>query len=339
MSAFGNNLREWLTRLNDWSRTGGSGTVKSEHQSTFSTTEKVIVFIFAYIIAIGLWLMVNLDRDFNLNLRLALVTGDIDSDMALVSTIPDYVNVSVTGEGWKLLNLYGNPPVIPVHMEDSNIDLTEQVRNIIGGYQNIFVTRVQPSILNVSLEQRISKTVPVEFRSDLTFARQFNAIGDPKIEPDSVTVTGAMSRIESVEIWPTVELRRENVRETLDLDVALESPHAVIQLDHDMVRVTIEIAEFTEGELRIPVRVRGMPVGRNVIFNPSSITVRYDVPIDKYQESQDLNPFVAYVDYVDLLNDTTGQAFPEIVNVTEFPNLRIKSTQPRSVAYFIVVTN
>lgn len=310
---------------------------KADVQSSFSNAEKALVIVAAYIIAIGLWVMVNLDNEFNLSLKLALNTGEIAEGLALVSPLPETVDVAVSGVGWNLLNLYNSPPEVPVNLADDYVDMTDQVASVISGYQNINLIRVQPTILNVDVEQRISKKVPVVLNMDLEFESQFNLIGRPSIRPDSITVTGALSRVSSIESWPTVTYLGENVRETVTTVVALETPMKVIELSNESVWVTARVSEYTEGQLRLPLRIRGLPRGSEVVFNPSTVTVRYDVPLDQYQSTQDTTPFGAFVDYDDLVNNTTGLITPEVEFLVQAPNITLKAVQPRTVSFFIVV--
>lgn len=339
MSKFGTNFSNWISKLGDFIWPRMIAARKEDAQSSFSTSEKVLVIIIAYIIAIGSWIMVNLDRDFNLNLKLDLTTGEIAENLALASPIPTTVDVNISGEGWMLLNLYNSPPTIPLTLDNQNIDLESQVQSIISTYPNINITRVQPSNLNVQIETKISKKVPIELRTNVEFSRQFNFVGPPVIRPDSVVVTGAQSRIDAIDSWPTQVFEQDDVRESISTILALEAPPSVLELNMNSTRLSARVSEFTEGELRLSLRVRGLPPGREVVFNPSTITVRYDVPIEEYQGSQDTPPFAAFVDYSDLINDTTGLVTPTVEYIVTAPNIQLKSTQPRTISYYIVVTN
>src|SRR5690606_31447642 len=142
-------------------------------------------------------------------------TGEIAETLALASPIPTSVDVNSSGEGWMLLNLYNSPPIIPLTLDNQNIDLEGQVQAIISSYPNINITRVQPSSLNEQIETKISKIVPIELRTDVEFSRQFNFVGSPVIRPDSVVVTGAQSRIDAIESWPTQVFVQDDVRESI----------------------------------------------------------------------------------------------------------------------------
>lgn len=312
---------------------------RNDEQTPISTREKIIVFAVAYVIAVISWLMVNLDREFNLELEIPVSSASISADRALVSPIPSTITVGVSGEGWKLLNLYNSPPILPLNLEQSQINMFEQVRTLLGTSQDITVTKVQPSILNVQTEDRITRRVPVDLQLDLGLRRQFSLIGDVHVFPDSVTITGARSRVENIESWPTKPVSLEGVRESLNMMVELESPIAVVSLNTSYVTIEAEIAEFTEGEVRVPIVVSDAPTGREVNFTPSTVLVRYAVPIEEYAQSQEEIPFRVYVPYSQITRDTTGLISPVTEIISQNLNVRMRSVQPRSVSYFVVITD
>ncbi len=309
-----------------------------EGQTTFSSGEKALVFGIAYAIAFGLWLMVNLDREFTLTLDLPLVPGEISNDMALVNSIPNRVTVAVSGEGWKLLNFYNSPPLIPVNMSEQNVNLSDQVFSVLASYPDINVLRVNPSQINVTLEDRIEKRVPVDLQMDITFRNQFNFVGQPQLSPDSVTISGARSRVQDIESWPTEVLVREGVRENINIQLELRRPHEVVQISATEVQVSARVSEYTEGELRIPVYTRGLPRGRDVIFSPASVLVRYDVPLEEYQNTQENDVFSVYIDYADIIGDDTGLVVPTIEQTLDVAYIRLRSIQPRTLSYYVVIT-
>jgi len=334
-------VRQLLTQLTDWIGSRAWPrliiTARDDEQAPISKRESILVFAVAYVIAVISWLMVNLDREFNLEMELPVRTVSIAPDKALVSPIPTSVTVGMSGQGWKLLSVYNNPPEIPLDLEDTQVNMFEQVRSQFLSGQDVNITKVQPSILNVNLDERIERRVPVDLRMDLTLRRQYAMIGEAGVTPDSVDVTGARSRVEGISLWPTQLVELDEVREPIDLQVALEAPSPVVEVSHSNVRVQAQISEFTEGEHRVPVTVAGLPPGRKVTFMPSTVTVRYSIPIGEYAQSQEDIPFNVYVPYNRINQDTTGLVSVLTEITSSGLNIRLRATQPRSVGYFVVL--
>jgi hypothetical protein len=143
--------------------------------------------------------------------------------------------------------------------------------------------------------------------------------------------------VETVSSWNTVDTEVDGVNSDLEMTVDLENPGSGISVMPMTVTLNAEIAEFTEAAVRIPVRSRGLPSGRAVTFSPSSILVRYDVPLENYNEVQSIRPFVAFVDFERLEQDSTGLITPELEKVTDEYGVRLRSFQPTRVSYFNIV--
>lgn len=299
--------------------------------------QKILAFSFALLFSISLWVIVNMGRDYNVTMMVPIEVTNLPDDVALSTEVPDNAAVSISGEGWSLFNLYMNPPNLALNVENQQINMFEQVRQQIGSVSDVNVMQVDPMFLEIETEQRVSKMVPVRSQINISTRSQFGVIGSPEFSPDSVEVSGPASRIEEMDAWNTEESEFRDINEDLELEVDLEQPAPGIVVSPGSVSMKAEVAEFTEAEVRIPVRSRGLPPGRAVTFSPSSIMVRYDVPLEQYSDVQGMRPFVAFVDYERLEQDTTGLITPTLEKVTEEHDVRLRSFQPTRVSYFNIL--
>lgn len=303
--------------------------------------ERLVVFIVSFILALCLWLMVNLSRDYNLNVELPIKLGSVPQDKALVSELPKTATVSVMGEGWKLINLYNNPPSINVDVSDTEVNLYDQVQQQMNAMPDINVQKVQPLILNLKLEKSISKRVPIRSRVHLSFDDQYDLVGGYNLQPDSLTITGAASLIKNIYEWPTDSVNFEDVSSNLSRVVKLKNPGELIDLSRNEVIYNAKVEQFTEGDVKVDIETRNLPQTRSVSYSPSSITVKFNIPIDEYTNLKDAKPFKAFVDYSQIQNDSTGFVAPQIQQVADSTqyHIDVRSFQPNRVAYFIVLGN
>ncbi len=312
---------------------------QDDDAAVYMTREKVLVFVVSFFLAFCLWFIVNLSRDFNITIHLPIEIGNLPEDMALVDDPPTSASVGLIGEGWKLISLYSNPPSIMVNVEQQEVNLFDIVQQQVSVISEVTVTRVQPNNLILNLEQKVEKRVPVEADVYFSTRDRYGLVGEPELSPDSVTVIGASSMVDRVDRLLTSAAELDDVWQSGQIELRLDLEGLGITASPSSVTYAYEITEFTEGEVRIPVRVRNIPPGRSVTFSPSSITVRYFVPIDQYGEVQNLRPFNAYVDYATIEEDTTGQVTPEVERVEDDYDVQLRTFQPRSVSYFEVVDN
>jgi YbbR domain-containing protein len=311
--------------------------VNEDEEDKLFTKQKVFAFTFAMLFSVALWFIVNMGRDYNMTMMLPIQITNLPDDIALSSEVPDTTAVSISGEGWSLFNLYINPPQVMLNVEEQQVNMFEQVRQQISSMSDVSVMQVDPMFLEIETEMRVSKKVPVESRIVINTGPQYGVLGSTQIMPDSVTVTGPASRVENVESWSTADTEINDVTRNLEMSVDLQESGPGITTIPSEVTLQANIAEFTEAEVRIPVRSRGLPSGQAVTFSPSSIVVKYDVPLDQYNDVQSIRPFVAFVDFERLQQDTTGLITPELEKVTDQYDVRLRSFQPTRVSYFNIM--
>lgn len=304
--------------------------------SYFEKREKIIAFSVAIFFALCLWFIVNLSRDFNVTIEVPIVLSNLPSDVTVSSDIPETASVVLTGEGWNLISVYTNPPRVLINAESDDVNLAEQLRSQVSSFSNLNIVQVRPTQLYIQKERRVSRKLPVRNRINVRLADQFGMLSDPILSPDSITVIGAESVLDSLEYWDTAETEFTNINESVNRIVQLQSMSGVT-LEPSTVVLSLDVAEFTEAEIRVPVRTRNLPSGRAVSYNPSSIMVRYDVPLQQFSEVQGVRLFNAYVDYSLIEEDDLGTIAPDVEIVENDYNVRLRSFQPPRVSYFRIV--
>jgi YbbR domain-containing protein len=300
--------------------------------------ERIAVFVIAYIMALSLWFIVNLNGDYRITINIPIEVGAIPQDMALAEGLPEFLEVEVSGDGWKLVNLYSNPPEIPIDVIEGEVNLFDQVRQRFTVEQDVSVLKVQPLFISIGLEQKISKKIPIKLYSDLQFEDRYGLVSDPVFNPDSLTITGARSQINKIDYWMLSDtLSLSNVREDISQIIPITPKDPLIDYDVDQIRFLADVSEFTEGEVSVYIRTRNIPRGNIINYNPSTVTIRFDVPIEQYVEVQNLRPYEVYVPYQEILEDSTGFVTPDIELVTTEYQIKLRSFQPKAVAYFSVL--
>jgi len=330
---FLNFISERTRAFFSWDSASKSDATDSSH---FENREKIIAFSVALFFALCLWFIVNLSRDFNVTIQVPIVLSNLPSDVTISSEIPETASVVLTGEGWNLISVYTNPPRVLVNAESDEVNLAEQLRSQVGAFSDLNIVQVRPTQLFIQKERRVSRKLPIRNRTTIRFTDQFGQLSDPVLSPDSVTVSGAESILDELEYWDTVDTELTNINQSIDRAIQLQSMTGV-SLEPSTVNLSMEVAEFTEAEIRVPIRTRNLPSGRAVSYNPSSILVRYDVPIHQFSEVQGVRLFNAFVDYSLIEEDDLGTISPDLEIVDNDFNVRIRSFQPPRVSYFRIV--
>lgn len=314
-------------------------TSEDDDRAAYLPREKLLVFSISLILALCLWFIVNLNRDFSITLHLPIEIRDVSGEMALVSDPPTSASVDVTGEGWKLITLYSNPPRVVLDVDDEEVNLADRIQRQVSMLSDVLINSVRPSTLVLEMEERTEKDVPVVPNVDLRFGEQYGRLGEPVVKPSSIRISGAVSRVQEVDTVYTRHRVLEDVRESRELTLDLESPASGISLLTDQIQYSFEVAEFTEAQITVPVRIRNQPPGQTITYNPTRVTIRYDVPINEYNESLNIRPFSVWIDYDKIRQDTTGQVIPDVERSEDDFHIRFRSVQPRRISYFTVLEN
>lgn len=306
----------------------------SDSQSAYDTPgSKGWVVTLCILAACVLWFAFSMQETYVQVLEFPIEVQNLSDDEALAVKPPESVRVQLEGEGIQILRLYYNPPSLPVDANVARVDLGLTAPEIV---KNVSIQSVTPRQVDVAVEERIQKRVPVDLRISLAFAPGFRQIGPITASPDSVTVSGARSRIESIDSWPTETRNLGEMRSNLDAPVALiDSLVGLVDVDLTEVTVRADIEAFTEARRTVEVRVAGLPPETEVTFDPPVVTVIYQVPITEYDAVMEATEFFALVPYDDIIRDTLGRVFP-MLRLPEGFNVRNPRFEPEALTYYVV---
>lgn len=296
-----------------------------------------LAMLASVVVAFVLWFTFSMRAVYSVAVSLPVEVAVLPAEQALRTAPPDRVTVQLLGEGWDLLALTRNPPTLRLRADGSTLDVLAAVGEA-GLPSGISVQGARPRLLDLQLEERVERTVPIALRARLRVPAPFGLLGPPRLAPDSVRVSGARSLVESLVAWPTEPLVRDDVRRSFAETVALrDTLGKLVRRSVATTAVTVNVAEFTEAERMLPVRVENVPLGvAGVRLVPDRVRVTYRVPLEgpSFSRAESAPDFFAVVDYADIARDTTG-AVPITVRLPAGLDLRdVRATPPR-VEYFI----
>jgi YbbR domain-containing protein len=134
--------------------------------------------------------------------------------------------------------------------------------------------------------------------------------------------------------WPTDSLVIENLNSSQSRTVALQPPPQEIQLETKEVEVRIEVEQFTEKSLFVPLQVKNIPETDSLSFFPQRVRVRFVVGLSKYNELTD-EDFQLEADLEGVSLEKSQIQVP--IRLTKKPDF-VKNVQftPNTANFFIV---
>ena len=315
-----------LTRFQSLFLPDGDGTPEEESRSTRGWVISLCVMA-----ACVLWFAFSMQEEYVQVLEFPIELRNLPDDKALAAVPPSSVRIQLEGEGIQILRLYYNPPSLPIDVSNESVDLGMTAPEIV---KNVSIQTVTPRAVSLNVEERIWRRVPGEPRVSMEFIAGYRMIGRVQAVPDSVTITGARSIVESISSWPTARRNLGAMRDSLHAPVALsDSLAALLELDVAEVLVKANIQAFTEARRTVPVQAVGLPAGVEVTFEPSVVEVTYQVPLSQYDAVMEADAFYAFVPYSDIVRDVQGRVFP-MLHLPEGMEVRSPRFEPEVLRYY-----
>jgi YbbR domain-containing protein len=135
-------------------------------------------------------------------------------------------------------------------------------------------TLVVPTAVELQLEQLAERRVPVVPDLVTVPAMGFTVLRPLLVEPDSVTIRGGASQLESLHQVVTRRVSLEELEHTIMSDVLLEVPAGTrgVEIDPPSVLVTVPVDSLVVRQIRLPIQATGAAASA-VSVQPDSVDV------------------------------------------------------------------
>ncbi len=173
------------------------------------------------------------------------------------------------------------------------------------------------------------KKVPVILKADLDFALGYDMEKEFLIKPDSVTLTGPESILDTVLSVETINYIGRNIKKSIDEELKLKefSPKSNVNLLVGKVAFKATIEKFTEGSMDLPIKIVNLPVNTNIVTYPKSIKITYKVALSNFNQV-DASSFVIECDYKVSKENDLPYLIPKIVKSSEYvKNIKFSPSQ------------
>ena len=234
------------------------------------------------LVALVLWAQVASNSEVMREIALPLqVSGLPDSLVVVRSLLPETVDVRVRGSRLQLLgsDVFGHE-LGRVRLElDRETVGTRRVRlaaNQVEG-EVTALDIVSPVLVELSVQRRLQRAVPVRLRLEGTPADDVALSGRPVVEPTSVTAEGPEELVLALEEVPTEVVRLDRRRSSFVQRVALVPPHPDVTLRPVEVSLEVGIEPVVErviDDVLVTIYGDGVENFERLRLDPSMVRVR-----------------------------------------------------------------
>lgn len=310
-------MKELKSKLMQWSET-----VKNTLRNIKHNRDLLVFFMFL-VLSTGLWFLNALRKEYTTTINYPVKYIEFPGDFILLGKPQNKLQLKIKSLGYT---------VLPYHMgrildpELLNVSSFKRMRNgsQYGAYvatrdlvktfsdklaNGVELLEIYPDTLFVYFEKKEKKLVPVHFKSSLSFEQQFYQSGSIVLKPDSVTVSGPASIINSLQYVTTENKLYEDLKDSLIRNVSVD-PIENVEIQPGRVVVNIPVEPFTQKKISVPIHHIHIPDSLVLKSFPGSINISFTVAVSQFNNIS-AGDFVALVDF----NSRTTNALPDRLKV------------------------
>lgn len=267
-----------------------------------STTPKILVII----AAILFWLLIVSGQNYINVVELPLQVYEPRPDKSLGKVLPEKVSVRVEGPGRAIfLQNWIKKASLILDVGTINnlerISLKDYFKNrpnqVLLNEELTFLEVVFPDSIDVLVEDKISKKLPVKVNSNISVKSGYIQVGKELVQ--EVTVEGPEGLLNKIKSISTKPLLVEDADASLTLQAELINPNPdLLQLDPTVVDVDINIEMIGERVIGgVPITIRNCPQELQIRTIPETVSLQITGGNTQIQ-SLNAENFKVYFDYL-----------------------------------------
>lgn len=196
--------------------------------------------IFAIIFAFGLWFFVAIDNNYQYEKEIKIVYTDLPESLIIVDSVPK-INITLTGRGGSLLNIWAAPPTPRCNLSKSKIGENKiPVKKIVIpiGFSDVKIDYNTPSI-SIKIDKKISKKmkINVPIKDSLKEGYSISKINIF----DTITVIGPREILQNLNEIATETLNIRNKSSTFTKELKIAKISSLFQMSKDRVQIQVKV--------------------------------------------------------------------------------------------------
>ncbi len=297
-----------------------------------------MLILFSIVCAFILWTSINLNRTFQTEIDIQLEVINLDQSLAIAIPLPYQVRAKIKGTGWQLLHTAFTPTVsFTLNLNDYQKRGTIVTSALLKEHSNlpadVEILNTSPAKIELLLDEKITRTIPIQPDIDISFRDGFGIVGRVITEPESVTITGARSLINTFQNWKTKKIIFNDVNTPMST-ISLLSDTLRHEISRSVTSSTLSfdvqpIAERTIED--ISIEITQVPENKQVLLIPPKTTIIIRSGVNDIAVLSEKD-FHAFVDYRSILLDTSGTVQPIISGPD---NVKIVQQRPEKIQYVV----
>lgn len=263
-------------------------------------------FLFFLFLATIFWILTKFSREFTSTMQAKINYENIPETTALSEKSIKNITFDLTANGFEILFYKFKKPTIDVQVSKyfskgessfiiSKHELTRMVSSNFN--RNLAIKNLSVEELNVYLDPIVLKKVKVIAKTNISFENGFKPVDSIKTIPDSVTIAGPSGSLKSINSIDTELLSLDKIEKSISETIEIASPNdEIVSIKPNKVEVQWTVAEFSQGNLTLPIEVINQPPNLEIKLVPNTVAISFDVSVHEFAKISEDN-FRVVCDY------------------------------------------
>lgn len=250
-------------------------------------------FLFFLIFAIVIWIFVQFSKQYNEILSIPVEYSNVPPDKLLKRDNPESIELRMQDNGFNIAWYSLFPPTLTIDLsgtgeENGNLlYVIDENRNDIQNQLNIDFDESSflKDVIVIKYEQKQEKKLPVIPRIEIGYAAGYSAVGELRISPDSVRVSGPDNILDTLSVLYTFPAKLTKVKEDLLGTVNLDTTSLpAVTFYQNRIKYSLDVEKVTEGNVQVPIELVNVPEGLNVVIFPKETVLFYQVNLKDFNK-------------------------------------------------------
>lgn len=270
----------------------------------------VVIFGFFLLLSFVFWYLNSLEKNIEYEIKYPVRYINIPEGRVLSEDLPARLDLFLKGPGYSILRLKLSGNRSPVILDVSTINyrrvpgsrtlsyyvltsgLVPKLRNQLR--TECEIAAIKPDTLFFSFDRIITRQIAVKPDVEVITEKQYLLKGNILVEPETLAITGPKRILDTLTAVRTKFKKLRGVNETITRSIALVTP-TECTISTRKVTLTIPVEQFTEAEIKVPVRILNCPDSISIKIFPDIVTVKGQVAIGDYKRFEEI-PFEVVLD-------------------------------------------
>jgi len=255
----------------------------------YITNQKIGLRFGAFGLAILLWVFIVSGEPYEMVLKIPIEVRNLNEQKAMREKVPEFAQVRFKGTGRMLFKTFllkqfysGFKLVLDVERISDNYNyvLNEYYQQypqkvvVPNEFDIDYIEVESPREINISLDDYLVKTVPVNHNITIEPAAGYIIVGQQKVEPVEIEIAGPKDIIETISSINTVVDTISNTKVQINNRVSLEIPNRQIQLSVNEITFSADIQALSERIIgEVPVIAKNVNIGYRVFVSPHTVSL------------------------------------------------------------------